>query len=101
MPNHEAVYHLRNEYVSESGATTNGLELHWSVFKRGFYGRCRKMSPKQLNRYAQEFSGRHNIRGFDTLDQMAIIARGMDGRRLWYKDLTADNGLSSGARSIG
>lgn len=46
MPNHEAVDHSRGEYVSPSGATTNGLESHWSMFKRGFYGTYHKMSPK-------------------------------------------------------
>lgn len=98
LPNHETVKHSALEFVSETGATTNGLESHWSTFKRGFYGTYHKMSPKQLDRYAQEFAGRHNIREFDTVDQMGIIARGMSGKRLRYKDLTADNGRSSGAR---
>ena len=34
-----------------------------------------------------EFSGRHNIRSLDTIDQMASIAKGMDGKRLRYQDL--------------
>ena len=38
-------------------------------------------------RYAQEFVGRQNIRGLDTLDRMAAIARGLEGKRLKYRDL--------------
>lgn len=98
MENNEAVKRASVKWVSKTGATTNGVESHWSIFKRGFYGTYHRMSPKQLERYAQEFAGRHNIREFDTIDQTGIIARGMAARRLRYKDLTADNGRSSGAR---
>ena len=33
------------------------------------------MSVKHLDRYVQEFAGRHNIRGLDTIDQMRQVAR--------------------------
>ena len=36
-----------------------------------------------------EFAGRHNDRNADTLDQMAAIVRGMNGKRLRFADLTA------------
>ena len=45
------------------------------------------MSEKHLNRYVTEFSGRHNERTRDTLDQMRFIVDGMVGKRLRYKDL--------------
>ena len=45
------------------------------------------MSAKHLQKYVNEFSGRHNIRSLDTLDQMAVIAKGLDGKRLRYQDL--------------
>ena len=32
---------------------------------------------------------RHNVRDFDTLDQMAALVKGMEGKRLMYSDLTA------------
>ena len=57
------------------------------------------MSPKHLQRYVNEFAGRHNIRDCDTIGQMATIAAGIAGKFLPYKALIADNGLSSGARS--
>ncbi len=46
------------------------------------------MSVKHLDRYVQEFAGRHNIRGLDTIDQMRQVVRGMDGNRLRYLELT-------------
>ncbi len=45
------------------------------------------LSEKHLQRYVNEFSGRHNIRSLDTIDQMASVAKGMDGKRLTYRDL--------------
>ena len=45
------------------------------------------MSPKHLQRYVDEFVGRHNFRGQDTEDQMDLFVRNMEGKRLEYKDL--------------
>ncbi len=44
-------------------------------------------SGKHLQRYVDEFSGRHNIRDMGTLDQMDRIARGLVGKRLKYQEL--------------
>ena len=52
-----------------------------------------------LDRYVQEFAGRHNVRSQDTIDQMQSLRSGMEGKRLTYKTLIADNGLASGARA--
>ena len=49
----------------------------------------RRLSRKHLHRYLAEFSGRHNIRPMDTLDQIIAISDGMNGKRLRYKDLVA------------
>ena len=38
-------------------------------------------------RYVTEFAGRHNIRSLDTIDQMVSVAKGMDRKRLRYKEL--------------
>ena len=100
LPNHKTVKHSALQFVSETDATTTGLESHWSIFKRGFYGTHHKISPKHLDRYAQEFAGPHNTREFNTIDQMGIVARGMAGKRLRYQDLIADNGRNSGARGL-
>ena len=53
------------------------------------------MSEKHLDRYVGEFSGRHNNRTVDTLDQMTAAAAGMVGKRLRYRELIADTGARS------
>ena len=95
---HEAVNHSANEYA-RGPATINGMEGFWAAFKRGYQGTYHKMSPKHLDRYVTEFAGRHNVRDADTIDQMTGIVAGMSGKRLRYRDLIADNGRDSGARS--
>ena len=95
---HESVNHSAKEFV-RGDVHTNGVESFWSMFKRGYHGTYHKMSPKHLDRYVNEFSGRHNIREENTVDQMADVVSGMGGKRLRYKDLIKPNGLPSGARS--
>ena len=97
LPNHETVKHSVGEYV-RGKAHTNGVESFWSMLKRAHAGTFHKLSPKHLDRYVREFAGCHNWRGLDTLDQMKAVARNFVGKRLSYRQLTADNGLPSGAR---
>ena len=97
IPNHEWVEHSVGEYV-RGQVHTNGIESFWSMLKRGYKGVYHKMSPKHLDRYVNEFAGRHNVRPLHTIDQMQDIIRGLEGKRLRYEDLTADNGLPAGAR---
>ena len=96
--NHESVKHSVAEYVRDQ-AHTNGIESFWAMLKRAHTGTFHKMSPKHLNRYVNEFAGKHNIRDSDTIDQMRHVVAGLVGKRLMYRDLIGDNGLSSGARS--
>ena len=99
LPNRESVNHSAGEYVRDDGVSTNGMESFWSMLKRGHVGTFHKISPKHMDRYVQEFAGRHNMRDADTIDKMAGVIAGMEGKRLTYEALIADNGLSSGARS--
>ena len=78
---------------------TNGIESLWSMLKRAHKGIYHKMSPKHLDRYVQEFAGRHNLRDADTLTQMGLVVRGFEGKRLTYAALKQPNGLDSGPRS--
>ena len=95
---HEAVKHSVREYVRKQ-AHTNGVESFWSMLKRAHMGTFHKISPKHLDRYVQEFAGKHNVRELGTLAQMTALVAGLVGKRLLYTDLIADNGLASGARS--
>ncbi len=83
---HDSVNHSALEYV-RGYVHTNGIESLWSMLKRGYVGTYHKMSAKHLHRYVREFAGRQNIREFDTLTQMSLIAKGMDHKRLRYRDL--------------
>ena len=85
---HNAVQHSAGTYVIEQ-AHTNGIESFWSMLKRGYMGTFHHFSAKHLQRYVSEFAGRHNIRDLDTVAQMAIISRGMVGKRLPYAELVA------------
>ena len=88
LPNHEAVKHSVSEYVNGQ-AHTNGMESFWAVLKRGYHGVYHQMSKKHLHRYVSEFSGRHNVRDMDTIDQMRFMVAAMIGKRLMYKELIA------------
>ncbi|MDE0189812.1 MAG: IS1595 family transposase, partial [Gammaproteobacteria bacterium] len=85
---HESVRHSVGEFV-RGMAHTNGMESFWAMLKRGYTGVYHRMSEKHLQRYVNEFAGRHNIRPMDTLDQMRAIVRGLEGRRLRKADLVA------------
>ena len=85
---HEAVYHSTGEYV-RGMAHVNGVESFWSMLKRAHKGVYHKLSAKHLQRYVQEFAGRHNIRDQDTIDQMQHVVAAMVGKRLLYRDLVS------------
>ena len=87
LKNHEVVKHSASEYV-RGDIHTNGIESFWSMFDRAHMGTYHKMSKKHLQRYVDEFVGRHNIRNKDTIDQMSHIVGMMAGRRLTYTQLT-------------
>ena len=87
--NHAAVNHGIGEYVSGK-ASTNGVESFWSAMQRGLVGVYHNISPKHLQRYVDEYSGKAEIRDMDTEMQMAAMARNGVGKRLRYKDLIAD-----------
>jgi len=84
---HKAVKHSVSEYVNGM-AHTNGIESFWAMLKRGYHGTYHKMSKKHLNRYVNEFAGRHNTRSNDTIDQLEKMVVNMEGKTLPYKELT-------------
>ena len=68
-----------------------------TLLKHGYQGIYHEFSPWHPDRCVTEFAGRHNDYDADTADRMAGIVAGMKGKRLRYRDLTADNGRSNGA----
>ncbi len=83
---HQAVNHSAGEYI-KGQAHTNGVESFWSMLKRGHMGVYHKMSRKHLQRYIDEYAGRHNIRPLGTMARMESTFEGMGGKRLTYKEL--------------
>ena len=58
------------------------------------------MSVKHLQRYIYEFSGRHNVWEWNTVDQMADVMTNLVGKHLSYAALTIDNGLQKIRRGM-
>ena len=85
---HEAVKHSAFEYV-RGPVHTNSLESFWSTLKRAYHGTYHHLSKKHLQRYMNEFAGRHAIRDAGTLAQMEATTRGLVGRRITYRELTS------------
>ncbi len=83
---HERVNHSSGEYI-KGQAHTNGMESFWSMLKRGHKGVYHKMSKKHLQRYVDEYAGRHNNRALATMDQIEKVIKGLSGKRLQYKEL--------------
>ena len=88
--NHVAVRHSAGEYVAGE-VHTNCIESLWAMLKRGIVGTYHHISPKHTERLATEFAGRHNDREADTIDQVTHMVRGMEGKRLSYQDLIAED----------
>ena len=86
IPNHQIVRHSVGQYVDDQ-VHTNGIESFWASLKRGYVGTYHHMSVKHLHRYVNEFAGRHNVRGLDTLKQLALLAMSMVGKVLTYDEL--------------
>lgn len=85
---HESVNHLTYEYVRDQ-AHTNGMESFWSMLNRGYVGTYHYMSHKHLQKYVDEFAGRHGVREMNTEDQMKHIAAMTTDNRLMYLDLVS------------
>ena len=82
-------------YVGDDGESTNSIESIWAELKRAVKDAFRKMSPKHTRRYLDELAGRLNTRDLDTLDHMAVIAKGLVGKSLPRALLISDNGLAN------
>ncbi|MDR0517577.1 MAG: IS1595 family transposase [Fibromonadaceae bacterium] len=74
-------------------ACTNSIESRWAILKRGYHGVYHCMSPKHLQRYADEFDFRHNEGNvkFHTMDRVDSLTAGCWGARLTWKRLVNEH----------
>ena len=54
------------------------------MLAKALYTRLKHISAKHLHRYVAEFAGCHNVRDFDTIDEMAFVVIGVVEKRLMY-----------------
>ena len=87
---HETGNHPAGEHDREM-ANANGNDSFWSMRRRGHESARHRMPPKGLQRYITGFAGQPDTRDPDTLQRMVLRARGMDGRLLPWKKLTAQS----------
>ncbi len=85
---HKSVKRSVGEYVAGQ-AHISCIKSFWAVLKRAHKGAFHQVSRKRLNRYVQEFAGRHNDRPLGTVNQMQGIVKGSVRKKLTCKQLTA------------
>ncbi len=83
----ELVNHSQKEYV-RGNVSTNTVEAHYSIFKRGMKGVYQHCSEKHLHRYLSEFDFRYSNRvglGVDDEARAEKALQGIAGKRLTYR----------------
>ena len=85
---HLTVNHSVGQYKN-GVASTNTIESMWAVFKRAYHGTFYYMSPKHLQKYADEFDFRHNEGNakIPTMDRIGSLVSGCWGIRLTWREL--------------
>ena len=86
--NHRRINHGAGQYVN-GRAHTNTIESFWALFKRGFIGVYHHMSAKHLQRYADEFVARWNMRTGAEGQRLNAMILATDCGRLRYRELIA------------
>jgi transposase-like protein len=88
---HRTVDHSRKEYayrerVSKRTISTNTVELHFALFKRGIYGTFHSLSEAHLQRYLTEFDFRASTRALSDAERRDVLLAGAQGKRLLYRN---------------
>lgn len=91
---HETVNHGRGEYA-RGDVTTNGVEGFFSRLKRQMYGTHHAVSRLHLHRYVAECAFKHNTRYLTDGERVLMAIAGVEGRRLRYRDPSADEKSAS------
>jgi len=81
---HGRIDHGHKEYVS-GDLHTNTLEARFSLMKRAVFGTHHSVSEAHLSRYLVEWDFKWNTRKIKDGERAALIAKGIDGKRLTYR----------------
>jgi transposase-like protein len=92
---HGWVNHMTQEYV-RGDVHTNNIECFWAVLKRTIGGTYTHVTPRHLDRYLAEQVYRFNERENEDGPRFAKAAKGADGKRLTYKELTRGSRATRG-----
>ena len=83
---HSTVNHTENEYVALGGfAHVNTAEARFSLMKRAVFGTHHSISEAHLSRYLAEWDFKWNTRKTTDGERAALIAKGIEGKRLTYR----------------
>jgi transposase-like protein len=83
---HETVNHGADEYV-RGDAHTNTSECRFSLMKRAVFGAHHSISEAHLPRYLAEWDFKWNTRKAKDGERAALIAKGIEGKRLTYRPI--------------
>jgi transposase-like protein len=83
---HGTVNHSADEYVRLGGFLhINTAECRFSLMKRAVYGTHHSISEAHLHRYLIEWDFKWNTRKTKDGERAALIAKGIEGKRLTYR----------------
>jgi transposase-like protein len=83
---HTTVNHSADEYVRMAGfAHVNTAESRFSLMKRAVFGTHHSISEAHLSRYLSEWDFKWNTRKITDGERAALIASGIEGKRLTYR----------------
>jgi transposase-like protein len=84
--NHSTVNHSADEYARLGGYVhINTSEARFSLMKRAVFGAHHSISEAHLPRYLAEWDFKWNTRAIDDGERAALIAKGIEGKRLTYR----------------
>lgn len=85
-----SVSHGKGQYRN-GDACTNKIENVWSHFKRMIIGIYHQVSPKHLQRYADELTFRYNTKKLQVGERLALLFKQLNCR-IKYKQLISSHG---------
>jgi transposase-like protein len=83
---HSSVNHKADEYARDAGFVhINTAESRFSLMKRAVFGTHHSISEAHLPRYLGEWDFKWNTRKMKDGERAALIAKGIEGKRLTYR----------------